>query len=573
MKEAKTGNAKQQKQVRYKKRQPKKDSQAKRFNEDNVRQDKLMKDFAAMNDFSWYNKNPNLITGAARIPFGNIVGESLFPNTTNPSSVPGIMSIGYEPTIGGVYNSASKTFDSIGINQAAEKRYSFVVHANSRNQKYDAADLTMTQIAGADVFSMIGLGQRAYGTMTNYSAVNMYLPKALITASGFDFDDLQKNYSHMWFDLNQRINRANQIWIPKDIPLVQRWFWMNSSYYTDANSSKGQIYVFRPESYLVWSDSKATTGSSLSRKWLYEVSEEDWLLGEKQLKWNEYLQILDEMLESLLNSMDRGTMYGDVLKAYGAGDLFQLAELPLMYSAPITYSQEVLSQIENATICPINTSDPMDIMQTPAGVIFQSWNPFPSTTADKDQSALLTASNHGSQVLNFHGIAEPDVPAVTIATRLKTGLCRYLNMKQYTNTGTLATYNVVIPDSVGTEIVTFITMWQYSYVNSSDPSYELIGTALKPFFNGSAKPAELSPLIYEQWAAFDWAPWIYRTQTMPAGGFVLEGNTGAKLNENPFSGVAGDWDVYTWLDNPTLARIHLACELSLWGLEVGSNAT
>nr|AVX53692.1 putative capsid [Marmot picobirnavirus] len=507
------------------------------------------------NSFGWYNVNPELIEGAARIPFGEIVGAPLIG--TSIPSVPGVMAIEYAPTIGGQFNVKTQRFESTGVNQSGEARYSFVVHANSRNQSYSASDLTMVSLAGCQIFALISLGERIYGTMTSYSPTNYYLPKVLIEAQHFNFEDLQANYSHMWFDLNQRIARCNQIWIPKDFPIAQRWFWLNQAYYIDAQSSRGQIYLFTPYDYFTFTDT-TRTGSGLTRQ--------NSIAG--QMTWSEYLEMLDSSITALLDSMDRGTMYGDILKAYGSENLYSLAPLDINFKAPIVYSPEVLMQIENASVFDHAAScmAPSHIEQTEQEVLVQNWVRYES---DLNYSVVANYSSSGKQLLNFHGIASPSVENVTIATRLKAGPALYTEWYDANQT---ELSHGIIPSSCGTEIVRNAVIYYNN--GKADAKYEKVG--YDQLFSLTAKPGALDNISYD-WrismlSAFDWAPWLYVPGTVSnaeSDTFDMYTPTAAGKNFNfnqQWRNLFGDWDNYAWIGMDDLARIHLACELSLFGL-------
>lgn len=545
--------------------QPRKDDSAKRINADNERVSKFDKKLEKsenkwMNDFSWYNKYPNLITGAARIPFGNLVGQ--YDPAMGNTAVPGIMVLTYDQTIGGALegfvpsSTSTAVWNSVGINQAAESRYSFVVHANSRNNDYDAADMMLVCVAGASIYSLISYGERAFGTMQGYSPDNKYLPEALITASGFDFADLQSNYSHMWFDLNQRIARANQIWIPKDLPIIQRWFWMNGAYYKDSNSAKAQIYLFKPGSYLKYDELTFPTGPSLKRTDLTG-----------NLTWDQYLGVLDECLAALLDTMDRGTMYGDILKAYGAGNLFALNEVPLDYKIAPVYQPEVLTQIENCSPFVNNSSyaKMANIVQY-EGILYQNWAgaAHASTPNEFPSAQLRSWASPGAGLLNFHDIADPTVQDITVATRLKPAQARLATIAQVVkSSGTsaqLIPVDAIVPYACGTELIRVITSYNYNYSFPGSTSKSLVGTDVTAFETSNNQYSALWSLM-----AFDWAPWFVHHNVPIQEGTDILPNSPA-VYDTAYAELYGDWDVYTFIDDESLKRIHLAADFSLWGM-------
>lgn len=163
--------------------QPRKDSDDPRINLDNARESKVAKDIerdskkSNANDISEFNKNPELLKSAASLPFASITGLPL-QVTNGVKSVSGIMVMPYEPGLMG-YDTQS------AMNKAFQQIYSFVVHANSRNYKYEYTDLAMYTLAGIELFTAISEAIRVYGTAKAYTEENLYYGDAVIAALGF----------------------------------------------------------------------------------------------------------------------------------------------------------------------------------------------------------------------------------------------------------------------------------------------------------------------------------------------------------------------------------------------------
>lgn len=532
-----------------------KDNSEKRVNYDNTRVDKFDRDVnarpgkpgskpkrrgkkprgrssAGMNDVSWYNRNPELLQGSARIPFGSVLGDAL-PYPSQPS-VAGIMRISYHQTIGGQTNEVDETYSNDGINKSKDAKYSFVVHANSRNQSYSASDLMLSQTMGASLIAMAGLGIRVYGLMQEFRTFSKYAPNAYVAACGFDYSDLQSTYSTMWWDINQRIAQMKQVWVADDFPLTERWLWMNQSLYTDSQSTLPQIYCFTPESYFVYSDFKSTTGTMLTRK-TYPYDAET-----NTMKWSEYLQCWDEALDSIISSADRGTMYGDILKAYGEGRLYALSPIPIDYKTAILYQPEVLTQIENLTV---TTAVPTDITQNQAEIIRQNWKTYTSVP-------LLTAAKlRGAQhkVLNFHTSTIPSPEDVMVATRLMCGSPRLITESALE----------VVPSAHGSEVVVNVSICYLSYSNPGlMPEIEVVNYP----DNDQILSSTLAMLL-SQSTAFDWAPWVYAY----AANATAAASTFTSLVQDA-SYVFGDWANYTLLNDENLQKLHLTAIYSLFGM-------
>lgn len=518
--------------------QSKADSNTKRVNYDNARVSKFDKDVkptsseadpnyarsGRANDLSWYTRTPALLTGSSRLTFGEVVGTPYSALTAQ--TVPGIMRIGY--------NHCISERGEVALNQALNGIYSYTVHANSRNKSYDAVDEGLIILAAGSVFEALALGIRVYGLMQLYDERNAYLPKALVQACGFNFNDLKSNYSHMWFDLNELIVASRQLWIPDVMPVIKRWFWLASNIYMDSASAKSQYYVFTPDSIFIYDETTEETGGSL-------VNFTDWN-SQSQFTWQQYLDMVNSMLSALLESQDRGIIMGDILKAYGPERIFSLNEVDIGYKTVPVYDTEVLTQIENCTVFSIA---PSKIVQSTNSQFLRMVYPTYSSNTIINGSVVPL----GSSILNFHQKEVPTEGQVMIATRLK---CQGMLVSSTSTAGQLA----IKPYTAGTETVSTIQTIRRTGVGENGP----IDTWTKINANhmNVETPANAITEI-TQWCAFDWAPWLY---------FVTEPTSvsAGQVADTVIVNALGDWDNYTLLSQPELQRMHNTAVYSEFGV-------
>lgn len=434
--------------------------------------------------------------------------------------------------------------------------YSYTVHANSRNTKYNAPDQMVLVIAAANIYACLANGIRAYGVAKQYDAMNMYMPEGLLYAMGFDADDIRKNLSKMWFDLNNLIAQMQQIWVPVDMPLFKRWWWLNTNVYTDADSLKSQFFIFVQNGYYQYaenSDSPNGASALIMKRWKRAAYN----------TWDQYLSLIQGMIDALVQSEDRGIIFGDILKAYGESNLMKLNPIDSEYKVIPTYSQEVLSQIENATIyagCRPNqvTHDPAQDSQP----LVESWTP----TAD--DPAITNVILPGKQILNFHHdvVSSDDI---MVATRLKAAGVTYdgshfkpaiygteicTGMTMYNRNVMVKPFHGIVSQTYGQNVIsTDGNYWQFSGLNSQDRA-----------FNATLSCDDLG--AYND---FDWAPFIYLFDTTKGsvaewwnGGKVTPGNN---LNITPFRGF-GDKQQWTILDGDNLRQLHTVAMYSLFGV-------
>lgn len=547
------------KNSKVKREQPRKDSRSKRVNFDNESEQEFdakykrrsnkdprdTKQTSKSNDVRWYANNPELLRSAASLPFSTVTGN-LLPWGSNVGnyigSVPGVLSLLWRPSLGGQYIDA--------VNQAKDSIYSFTVHANSRNTSYTAEDEMLLIIAGAQVFAFIANAIRAYGTMLSFDQRNKYLPRGLIKAMGFDYDDLQTNLNQMWFDINEVIARSRQIWIPNDLPFVERWFWMNSNIYMDASSPKAQYYVFCEDGAFKYDEMTSNKGGQLVRV-NFDLtaggSSAGW--GPTQPRtWAQYMKGLNEMINALINSEDRGLIFGDILKAYGADKIYALSPIPAGYTVTPVYDIEVLSQIENATTCA-------------QGCIAIVQNPDTAKIEEQYVNKVIEGGNLGGlllpnkAVLNFHQLENPTPEQIMVATRLMSlGSTPYPSLN---DEGTAS----FIPTTCGTEVITDTQAVFYNG-NGVLTSAEFPCVSFMNDATATAGSAKLGVHRVMLRAAFDWCPWTYYLSKSP---FSKDTNQPAQV-DNPIWYAIGDYDNWTTIDVETLRKMHQTAVYSEFGV-------
>lgn len=515
--------------------QPRKDDDTKRVNFDNERRGKFLRDIDKQflrndgNDVSWYTKNKGMIAGSSSIPFTTVLGSNPPYNTFR--GVPGAMALEFMPNF--------VPDDGYVINQCAQSYYSNVVHANSRNQTYDPADLMIVTLAAGQVFAAIGNMIRAFGVMNTFSAENRYLPEGLISLMGFNYTDLRNNISHMLFDINNLIAQSRQLWIPNTLPIIQRWFWMNTTIYTDSDSVKPQMYLYHQQVYYKYSPLTSQTGGELIPAVAYKRNP-------SLYTWTNFRNMVQSMIDALVLDQDRGIMFGDILKCYGTEKIFVLNEISLDYKTQITYSPEVLWQIENAISGLMDFAYVAKLTQRTDGYIAQEWG------IDDTEAVYNVGKNYRPEygVINFHQKEMPTPEQLLVATRM-TSLGNYEVMAT-NNAGAQKPINVAACS--GTELFTIVNVAVFSFASNGTSS--LVRDQFSPNIDvGLSMPTNM----WEDFAAFDWCPTIYK---------IKVGTTHTTNLVNFFTSTVDrlvcEYDNYTYIDVETLKRLHITCIFSLF---------
>lgn len=498
---------------------------------------------AKPNDVSWYAKNEELLKSSASISFSNTVGLPIgFEEDENYIQTPmGVMGIYFYPHLGP---------SGVAVNAAKNSYYSAVVHANSRNTSYSADDLMLITLAGKDVFAAISNAVRAYGVMKTYDQRNMYLPKAIIDAMHLDFEDLQRNLSQMWFDINQLILESRQIWIPNMFPMIERGIWMNQNVYCDADGVKSQKYVFVQKRYWIYNDTLNEHGGGL--EWVkngidpFDFGAEMGAgpLGTRGYTWSEYVGMVRKMIDALMNSTYRGIMMGDIYKAFGAENLFALNPIPSDYVLEPVYDTEVLSQIENSTA--FENIYSVIAQNKNENYLYPNWD---SGLTESQEIIDKKVWGMDHTILNFHFPTQPTPAEIMVATRLKTQ-------------GVIPIYSgdklhSLAPAVCGTEVVFSYSVF---YIAADHQIMHIKYDTLQ-------RGLIMDPYQAMILSSFDWCPWILN---WGPGGTIKYNMPKAEFDKISFEPkfALGDYDNYTVISNNELRKLHLTAVFSEYNVPI-----
>lgn len=338
--------------------------------------------FAAANDPSWYNKDPQLVRDAASISYKSAVGirdisagvmelsEDGLVASNGALQEPGIMCLKYIPTIG---NSTIGT--AAAVNIAAKNIYSYVRYANSGARNYEAPDLMLYLVAMDSAYAWYSLLTRAYSVAMTAKGENRYYPTRMLRALGFRTTDssdgtqhtILNNLSAFRMHINMLATRLSAFYVPHVMPYYDRHIWMNANIFKDSPVKKSQEYVFTPSLLWVYDESNVgklipiyigENGTGGSNQYLQGVV--------NNISMEFIQQTTNTIINALINSEDIGIMSGDILKAYGENNLFFVRGIPEDFHIESVYSEEVLDQIHSATIYSHCNVDGLTIQQDTA---------------------------------------------------------------------------------------------------------------------------------------------------------------------------------------------------------------
>lgn len=298
------------------------------------------------NDYDWYVVDDAISKAVANQPFNVFTGVHQFLTyrdqqqstaITTQTSVPGVFGIRVILTYG-----ESSTATS-AMNVSAKALYTFVRHMNSGRTNYDSPDLMTYIMAMSQVYAAIAAAERDYEIAMTYRYENKDIPVGLASMINLDINDMQANLANFRYQLNMLIAKATALCIPKAFSIHKRHSLLMRNVFTDSDSLRGQFYIFYPAGWLQWSATAEETGSSLQ----YVPVSTDAKSGRRTSAT--IIKDIQNLLDVLIYDEDINIMSGDVLKAFGSGNLYELEMLDENSTASFVFNEDILQQIENST--------------------------------------------------------------------------------------------------------------------------------------------------------------------------------------------------------------------------------
>ena len=437
----------------------------------------------AGNHISWYVPDPNLLADSASIPFSYRTGDDLRVGLTYQATPPegginlaerpyimsGVAAAYFTPTYGDLSDSRSAG------NVASTAVYSWIRHANSGSRNYDHVDLMLYMLAMDSVYMGILTLQRMVAAAMTYNRWSTYIPEALSTALGCgNFSELISNLPEARSRINAMILKATTLAVPQTFSIFDRHAYMCSSVYMDEPNDRAQYYVYVPRK--LW---KFTIGANSAG----ELRAVDFCKPKPDANWRRLFSIVEECLNALYGDEDAGIMSGDILKAYGEGQLVRLATMPQDVTLIPIYDHDMLVQFHNAVpwgdVIGYNTST--EVVAAPAIVQNNSdltQGPFLVNQFKTDGAFITPKTTTDPYItvgwpLDLHNEITPE--NVMLGTRLSTRVVlRSVDGGTSGNTSVLDSYN----SAFASEIVNNIYIYTFNKPVGAAPG-EIVLESLK----------------------------------------------------------------------------------------------
>lgn len=498
---------------------------------------------SADNDYSWYKPNDQLLKDVATWPMTEAIGLPAVKNINvkpipdQPLSrvrkigvvSPGIAVLELVPTIGVANDNTDP------VNLAANQLFSHLQSKSGRTPSYSAADVGITILGVAELYSYFVWMTRIYGCASDYNNMSRYQPEAVVTAMGVDWNDVRANLANFREYINQFAYRLMYFPIPKSIDYFKRKIFIYQSIYTDANTNKPQLYMYNPKGFLAYGEGPEGTTTGLAqltyeqlpgqydlRLYVDDPVPTEGLMTVKQIMtWG------DNLYNPMRGSEDVRLIMSDILNTFGDAGTVDISPISETYVVKPVYSAEVLMQIENAFVYPpssgyictvtqnteINngciTSKPQVVSLMESG----RWN------YNKDNAYMFYNTQHAmverTKLLNFHkDTVTPE--DIMVATRLAS------NFYTVEYSGSDATHSgVMIPSTCGTELCLNLRVFYFRYNNddAGNTGVQLYMSRFNSDTPGAQTRIQTSTgtFVEHVWSvarcmailsSFDWAPQI-----------------------------------------------------------------
>lgn len=191
-------------------------------------------------------------------------GTSQMQMVLNPTSrsFPSIMVAGLIPALGNTTTVPTRL--DMPWMTTAEQKIAYLQSKISGSLPFHAADLVCYWFAAADIFAEIAQAERALKIARTWMTYdNISYPKQLCAAMGWDFDSIMGNVRVFEGQIQEIINLANTLLLPKDLTLVERWYFLYSHVFKDSNLPTAKLYAYRKDGYYTFEEQLYDSGTAL----------------------------------------------------------------------------------------------------------------------------------------------------------------------------------------------------------------------------------------------------------------------------------------------------------------------
>lgn len=315
------------------------------------------------NDLNWYVHSAEEAVQLGSIPFNAATGVPIDLNG-DKYTVSGVMRLNTCP----VYGMGADALSAINV--ASRAVYAMNRKVNSGASNYTATAYSFYLFAFDSIYYLINHIKRAFATFNTYNTYNRYLPKVLLEAMGFNYEDMANNFPGHVARLNQIIRRVAVFNVPSVFPIFERHAFLFSNVMRDSKGKQTQLYFHQPTKYYEYVDVvKEGEGSALIAHDL------DWGINLGPANVSQWLELLEDLVNKCYESEIFQIMNGDTQKCFG-DNVFKLSLITGYEELTFIDDEMVKTQVMNATMVgKVRNADITERLDSLSGDFYLVHNP------------------------------------------------------------------------------------------------------------------------------------------------------------------------------------------------------
>lgn len=307
-----------------------------------------------------------------------------------------------------------------------------------------------------NLYSYIAYLKRVYGVANTYSYTNRYYPQAVLNSMGVNFEDITSNLADFRAAINVLAVKVGSMCVPASMSYFAKHMWMYDGYYLDSNQDKAQTYLFVPDGFFQFQLDQDGAGSLFYAPMNYQAgslvpTEVD---QTALLTYSDLIAYGNALLNPIISNEDMNIMSGDILKAFGADNLYKVQGINELYTVLPSYDEEVLQQIENLSLIGSYVEETATLTQNKAvGGGWFSFTPsfahpyaFPDSVSTHPGYNVYLANNF----INFHH--DQVSPADTMEASRMSNIAHSVNYEE----------NTLEYHTLGSEVAMYAYIYYYS---------------------------------------------------------------------------------------------------------------
>lgn len=298
------------------------------------------------NDPNWYFDSKDLAEEVCHLSFNSFIGEGKVAGTQY--KLPSIVRLPVNPSPFNSYdieNGSSFTLiQRSGLNLTITQLYTLLASYSGRAANYAPQDVGAIILAMGEIVSCIEDLRRVVGVTYSFSERNRALPKLLIHALGYDYDDFIRNRAIYIDRLNAIITRFNSLPILGNIAYILKCRDIFQKVYADSMSAESTLIVMVPHSTWTLDESSYSGGTIMKTT--------QWTPTTGYDTFKNHLDTLNNMVEALFGSTTLNMIYADLLNLASKVkvDMFKIDYVTGDYIVLPEYNENFLMQVHNADI-------------------------------------------------------------------------------------------------------------------------------------------------------------------------------------------------------------------------------